>query len=205
MSKTTNDRFGFIAKLEVKSQLTTDFNELHLCMKQSAFKASIVLIGSLVECVLYYHIESVDDIKNSIPRFDQREIGLSDLLQWARQYGIIDENLFKLSEPIRDYRNLIHPRVQIRTKTLLSENLVQIGYNVLLEIILSVNKHNELIDSKKADVIVSKKVKEICHRLPTKADIKIYTPILEKYGLQRGGLILERTLLAGKRKKRNDR
>ena len=171
-------------------------------MKQGTLKASVVLIGGLVECVLYYHIESVDDIKNAIPRFDQREIGLSDLLQWARQYGIIDESLFRLSEPIRDYRNLIHPRVQIRTKTLLSENLVQIGYNVLLEIIHNVNKHHTLVSGQKADAIVSKKVKEICNRPPTKADIQIYTPILEKYGFQRGELILERTLLASIRKKR---
>lgn len=202
MNKNENDLFRFIAKPEVKTQLQNDLDELHTCMKQGALKASVVLIGGLVECVLYYHIESVDDIKNAIPRFDQREIGLSDLLQWARQYGIIDESLFRLSEPIRDYRNLIHPRVQIRTKTLLSENLVQIGYNVLLEIIHNVNKHHTLVNGQKADAIVSKKVKEICNRPPTKADIQIYTPILEKYGFQRGELILERTLLASIRKKR---
>jgi len=202
MNKNVNDLFRFITKPEVKAQLQNDLDELHVCMKQGALKASVVLIGGLVECVLYYHIESVDDIKNAIPRFDQREIGLSDLLQWARQYGIIDESLFRLSEPIRDYRNLIHPRVQIRTKTLLSENLVQIGYNVLLEIIHNVNKHHTLVSGQKADAIVSKKVKEICNRPPTKADIQIYTPILEKYGFQRGELILERTLLASIRKKR---
>jgi hypothetical protein len=144
MSENENDLFKFMTKPEVKAQLTNDLDELHRCMKEGALKASAVLIGGLIECILYYHIESVDDIKNAIPRFDQREIGLSDLLQWARQYGIIDDNLFRLSEPIRDYRNLIHPRVQIRTKTLLSENLIQIGYNVLLEIIHSVNKRTQL-------------------------------------------------------------
>jgi len=202
MSNVANELFGFITKPEVKAQLTADLSELHDCMKQGTLKASVVLIGGLVECVLYYHIESVDSIRNSIPRFEQREIGLSDLLQWGRQHGVIDDNLFRLSEPIRDYRNLIHPRVQIRTKTQLSENLVQIGYNVLLEIIRSVNKHHALISSQKADAIITKKVKEICKRPPTKADIQIYTPILEKYGLHRGELILERTLRASVRKKR---
>ena len=191
----------FITKPDVKKQLTEDFGELHSCMKQGLLKASVVLIGGLIECVLYYHIESVDVIRNSIPRFDQRDVGLSDLLQWARQYDVIDNNLFRLSEPIRDYRNLIHPRVQVRTKTQLSENLVQIGYNVLLEVIRSVNRHHGVIQNQKAESIISRKVNEICSRPATKADYYIYVPILEKYSYARGGLIIERSLRAGKRKR----
>ena len=201
MSNIADELFRFVTKPEIKSQITLDLSELHSCMKQGLLKASVVLTGALIECVLYYHIESVDSIRNTIPRFTQRDVGLSDLLQWARQYDVIDNNLFRLSEPIRDYRNLIHPRVRERTKTQLSENLVQIGYNVLLEIVRSVNRHYNVVQSQKAESIVARKVNEVASRSPTKADFHVYVPILEKYGYLRGELIIERSLRAGKRKR----
>jgi hypothetical protein len=201
MSNTANDLFDFVTKSEVKAQLISDLDELHGCMRQGLLKPAVVLIGGLVECVLYYHIEGVDTIRNLIPRFAQRDVGLNDLLQWSRQHNVIDENLFRLAEPIRDYRNLIHPRVQERTKTQLSENLVQIGYNVLLEIIRSVNRHNSSVQSQKAESIVERKVKDVIGRQSTKADLQVYVPILEKYGFLRGELIIERSLQVGKRKR----
>src|SRR5262245_49605731 len=109
MSKIGDELFHFTNKPEVKRQIQTDLDELHSCMEAKLWKASLILIGSLIECVLYYHIESVDGIRTSIPKFEVRNVGLSDLLQWAREHKIIDESLFRLSEPIRDYRNLIHP------------------------------------------------------------------------------------------------
>jgi hypothetical protein len=196
-----DELFAFVTNAETKSQLSGDLNELHSCMKRGLLKASVVLTGGLIECVLYYHIEGVDTIRNSIPGFSKREVGLSNLLQWARQYYVIDDNLFRLSEPVRDYRNLIHPRVQERLKTQLSENLVQISYNVLLEIIRNVNRHHDVILNQQPETIVARKVNEICKRQPTKADYQIYVPILGKYGNSRGELIVERSLRATLKKR----
>ena len=138
MNESSEDLFGF-AETEVRQLLSRDLDDLHICMKSSANKSAMVMIGSLIESVLYYHIESVDEIKKKIENFEKRNVHLSDLLTWAKQFGIIDDGLYKLADPIRDYRNLIHPRVQIRLGVQVSENLIQIGYNVLLEIIRSVN------------------------------------------------------------------
>jgi hypothetical protein len=197
MSGDSQELFRFISKPEIKTHLQADLDELHGCMKSGLWKASIVLVGSLIEAVLYYHIEQTDSIRNSIPRFAQRHIGLNDLLQWAREHKVIDDGLFRLSEPIRDYRNLIHPRVQQRIGIQVTENLVQIGYNVLLEIIHSANKHHHLLISTDAKATVTAIVQETCNRAATKADFQVYVPILQKYGSSRGGRIVRRSLRIG--------
>lgn len=190
----TEELLQFVSEDVVKAQLKKDFDELHVCMDQGLCKSSIVLIGSLIECSLYHYIEKSDEIRNDIPNFDKRRIGLNDLLQWARKYQIIDENLFRLSEPIRDYRNLIHPRVQTRLGVELSDRLVQIAYNVLLEIINSVNNHQNETNEMEIEKIVEEVIFEELGRPPTQADYFVYNPILEKYGFQRGKLIIKRSL-----------
>jgi hypothetical protein len=187
----------FIKESEVEKQIKSDFAELHKCMGHESWKASIVLIGSLIESVLYNYINNTDSVKSNIPQFSQRNATLNDFLQWARQHNIIDENLFRLSEPIRDYRNTIHPKVQQRLGTEISRHLVEIGYNILLEIIRSINKHFVALESQKIENKVKQLVEYICNRSPHKAEYVIYIPILEKYGITRGSKIIERSLHRG--------
>lgn len=200
MNNETDEYLRSLSRLDAKDQIASDLGELELCMKWHAWRAAAVLIGSLIESVLYYHIEETDCIRDTIPDFDKRNIGLSDLLQWAREHGVIDESLFRLSEPIRDYRNLIHPRVQARLKVQLSQSLVTIGHNVLLEVIRNVVAHRELIRSQRAESIVEKVIRERCGREPTKADYLVYTPILHKYGFSCGETIIARSVAMANRR-----
>lgn len=194
MSRVAEDLFQFVSDPSIIEQLQADLDELHSCMKCRQWKASLVLVGSLIETVLYYHIESTDSIRTQISGFDKRPVGLNDLLQWAKKYSVIDDNLFKLADSIRDYRNLIHPRVQRRLKTQVTENLVQIGYGVFLEIVRSVNiKHRTLLNTE-VESIVTEVVERVCNRSPTKADLQVYIPILQKYGRSQGALIVERSI-----------
>jgi hypothetical protein len=170
MSTIADELFQFASDAEVKAQLQADLVELHVCMESKQWKASIIIIGSLIEAVLYYYIERTPAIRESIPGYDKRPIGLNDLLQWSRQYGVIDNNLFRLAEPIREYRNLIHPRV----------HLVQIGYNVFHEIVRRTNAHHRTLSDASAETIVTEIVQSICNRAPTRADLQVYVPLLEK-------------------------
>jgi hypothetical protein len=197
MGTAAEDLFRFVTDSGVREQLQADLDELHNCMEYQQWKASIVLIGSLIEAVLYYHIEGTDSVRIQIPGFDNRPVGLNDLLQWAKKYGVIDDHLFRLADSIRDYRNLIHPRVQRRTKLQVTENLVQIGYGVFLEIVRVVNiKHHTLLGTE-VETIVTEIVERVCHHSPTKADLQVYVPILQKYGRSRGALIVERSIESG--------
>ncbi len=197
MNDLINNYFNYIQEKTVKEQLQRDIDEVQNCMLQKQWKAAIVLIGSLIEAALYYYIESNDSIRTNIPKFEKRQITLSDLLVWARQQGIISGELYKLSEPIRDYRNTIHPRVQQRLKIVITENLVQIGYHVFLEVLKCINQfHNNLIEQN-AKSLVKRAVESACGRQPSIADFTIYVPIIKKYGITKGTKIIERSLKRG--------
>ena len=107
MGSIINELFMFATDPEVKRQLQTDLNELHGCMEQERWKAAVILIGSLIEAVLYYHINNVDAIRNAIPGYEHRNITLNDLLVWARDFNIIDANLFRLAEPIDSVTSIL--------------------------------------------------------------------------------------------------
>ena len=198
MSKISIQIFDFITSKEIQTQLSSDLDELHKSMNNESWKSSMVLIGSILETILYDFINNSETLKNQIKNFEKRDdVALSNLLSWSRKFQVIDENLYRLSEPIRDYRNLIHPRVQERLKTQLSENLVQIGYNILFEIIRSVKKSYEShLDEKSKKILI-----EIFNNKrqiePKEVDYKIYLPILEKYGLELGKKIIERSFIEG--------
>jgi hypothetical protein len=198
MSKISIQIFDFIASETIKEQLSFDLDELHKSINSECWKSSMVLIGSILETVLYDYINSLESLKNQIKNFEKRDdVALSNLLSWSRKFQVIDENLYRLSEPIRDYRNLIHPKVQERLKTQLSENLVHIGYNVLFEVIRSVKKNHESQLSEKSKMALTKIFVEIKQVNPKEVDFNIYLPILEKYGIELGTKIIERSLIEG--------
>lgn len=198
MSKLAEEIFRFVSDVDAKRLLLSDLDELHKCMEGQMWKASMVLSGSLIEAVLYHYINNTDTIRTQIQNFDKsNDVALNNLLVWAKQFNVIDENLFRLSEPIRDYRNLVHPRVQERLKVQVSSSLVQIGYNVFLEIVRNINKTYEASVSQEARVIVNQIVNEVRKSPATEADVQVYAPIIEKYGVAIGSKIVERSLNKG--------
>lgn len=199
MSKVAEELLRFVGNSEVERQLESDLDELHKCIDRELWKAAIVLIGSLIEAVLYHHINNTPALREQIDSFDKRnDVTLSRLLVWSRKLGVIDEELYRLSEPIRDYRNLIHPRVQERLQVEMSENLVRIGYNLLLEIIRRIHKSHEAHTSEAAKNIVEQIIQEVRGNSADEADLKIYTPIIERYGESIGSKIVKRSVSAGK-------
>lgn len=198
MKKNTEDYFSFIEDDNTKNLLTRDLQETHECIRKGLNKASLVMIGSLIECTLYFHISSKDELKSQIPGFDKRDIKLFDLLKWARDFKIIDETLYKLADPIREYRNMIHPRVQERLQIELSDQLVQIGYNTFLEITRRLNKHHNHLKNTEVKSIIIRKIKDIHGRNATDADFQVYIPILDKYGSHKGALLIEKSLISSK-------
>ena len=200
MSQLAEEMLRFIPDAYVKSQLVLDIDELHSCMEDELWKSSMILIGSSIEAVLYHHISQTAVLRDNISNFEKRnDVALANLLMWSKQYGVIDEQLYKLSEPIREYRNLIHARVQERLKTEMSGHLVQIGYNLLLEIVRKINQSYEKNFSATARTKVDELVKRVRGKSADASDFLVYCPIIERYGVDVGSVIVERNLINGGR------
>jgi len=188
------DLLDYISDEKIRKQCKNDYKELSICLRYKANKASIVLIGSLMEAILYEYITSNAGIRKQIPNFEKRKLTLNDLLQYARKFGILEEDLFRLSEPIRDYRNYIHPNVYTRKELDINENIVQIGISVFLELVGRIKNRVVNESDVQAKRLVRKIVKKQFSREATKSDIFVYLPIIKKYGEEKGSKIITESI-----------
>lgn len=185
--------FEHIDDEEIKKVCISDFADLQKCMSNKAWKASMVLSGSLIETLLYSSLQNNTAFTDKVPNFEKRKVSLYDLLRWAKEYKIIDDGIFQFADQIRDYRNLIHPNVIIRGNKKINENICVIAYSVLLEILQRSKDQTDIIEQNALKKIINTKLS----RNPTKSEVYVYLPILHKYGIEKGSKIIKRSLAIG--------
>ena len=104
------------------SALNKDVREARTCLENAAYKAAMVLCGSVLEHALLDRL-SIDELtaKNEYYNiFNKRarsiyRWGLDEMLQVSRNLGLITSEIYQLCDMLRDYRNLIHPAVSRRS------------------------------------------------------------------------------------------
>ena len=185
---------SFFNDEKIINMLSKDIEELHQAMESKMNKASLVLIGSILESCLYYFISTNDALKLAITNFDKRELGLNDILQLARKHKLISEDLFRLTEPIRDLRNTIHPKVQEKFEGSINENMVQVAYNVLNQIIFKIKAQSAYFQEQNTKAIIEDLIRTRFNDEPDEIDYFIYVPILKKYGRKIGRIIINKSI-----------
>jgi hypothetical protein len=88
-------------------------DEARICHANRAYMATIIMLGSLLEGILVG--TAADRLTKPPPRPLDR-IGLQELINLAHREGWIEVDVQKGSDLIRSYRNLVHPRAQLRMK-----------------------------------------------------------------------------------------
>jgi len=143
----------FIKDDELKKIIVRDYDELRRILKVQAPKSAIVLSGSILEAVLVNIIRQNEDkgkqayLKvftkvTSAPPI--QEWSLNQLILIGAELGILDGDTKRHADVIREYRNLIHPMVEVRRNSGL-DNEILIAHLSLLKRIFRV-----LSDSKAA-------------------------------------------------------
>jgi hypothetical protein len=102
--------------------LNKDIREARTCFENAAYKATMVLCGSVLEHALLDYL-SIDEstAKNTYRTiFGKRARSidhwkLDEMLQVSRDLNLITTEIYQLCDMLRDYRNLIHPAVSRRT------------------------------------------------------------------------------------------
>ena len=136
--------FNFVSG-NLKSILTRDYRDAEFCYKNKRWKPAIVLYGSVLEAILMHLLKKqkkadLIKVKNSInssrppnkrriPRNLDR-YSFSDMIDVAEGLGIITSELGK-ADWIREYRNLIHPAVELRGSIKPDKNRASISRNLL--------------------------------------------------------------------------
>jgi hypothetical protein len=116
------ETFDFIAHDEFRASLEADFQELRKCNEGSAWKAVLVLAGSVIETIL---VDSL--IELGYKKREPLKMELADLVEACRSEGLISQRTSDLCSAVRSYRNLIHPGRSVRLKEVADENAAHIA------------------------------------------------------------------------------
>jgi len=131
--------FDFIHDKKFKEILERDYNELNSCFTTKSSKSILLLSGSIVESVLTdFFIENLPTGKS---KSDILKSNLGTLLDYTETAKLITSKEKQLAIIIKDYRNLIHPGKEIRTKEEFDFETAKLA-KILLDIILKKLRNN---------------------------------------------------------------
>jgi|Deesub1362B_J571_1020462.scaffolds.fasta_scaffold01069_10 hypothetical protein len=141
--------FEFIRDEEIKNLLIRDWNEAQKAFENELYKATVVLCGTVLEALLIDALSCINEeakfsyyqkyLEGKNKRNKPPEIEnwlLYQLIEIAKQQGVITSDVAKLSHIVRDYRNLIHlwaqKSEQLRVDSHIASavvNLLTVAYN----------------------------------------------------------------------------
>lgn len=133
------DYFDFIADPKFKSLLIRDFFELENCVKNESSKSVLILSGSIIEAALLEFF--THELPKGKTEVQLLKMNLAELIIEAEIIGLISSKSKELSTVIKNYRNLIHPGREIRTREEFDYDTAIVSFS-LVKIILKEIKEN---------------------------------------------------------------
>lgn len=137
--------FEFIRDTEVKKLLIKDWKEAKEAFHNKLYKSTIILCGAVLEALLidalsyikedaefsYYqkYLEHKNK-KDKPPKIENWK--LYQLIEISKQEGIVTADVAKISNIVKDYRNLIHLWAQKRKKLRVNSNIANAVVNLLI-------------------------------------------------------------------------
>lgn len=106
---------------DAPADVVLDLAELEGALSISLEKTILLLVGSMAEALLIVRH----------PDTSPRGPGLRELIKQARTQNLFGSDTLKLLEMLADYRDLIHPRAQIRNRTVRSPARVDAAISAL--------------------------------------------------------------------------
>lgn len=133
-----SDEFWFISNPDVQRQLAADWQEAQRVHQAKAWKSCVILCGGILEGMLLDVLRQDEQQAREVyqrlrkkPPPDLTGWYLVDLVDVAKETGILAKGTDHLSHAIREFRNLIHPGRQIREKVKLTEEEADIALSVV--------------------------------------------------------------------------
>lgn len=140
-SKKLINKLEKIQNEDVLEIMKRDFKECAIAMASRQQKTTAILAGSMAEALLYYVVTERKINKYKLLKEGKekeiriKDMGLADLLEVATNENIIHRTDYHLSQFVRDYRNLIHPSVEIRKQIQISDVEVDLIWSILKKLI----------------------------------------------------------------------
>jgi hypothetical protein len=128
-------QFSFITDKKIRTIVERDYEEIQRGFIASCWKSVLVLCGGAIEAILTDLLlanQAIGIAAKSAPKEnDITKWDFSKLIDVAVELELVSPGIQKLSHPLREYRNLIHPSNEIRNKLLFDAEEARIAIEVL--------------------------------------------------------------------------
>lgn len=135
-----------ISNEDLRNMLKRDLWENVISLVANSYKSSLVLSGSIIEAVLLFRLSEngikIAEVLKGKKKIKMKveELDLYELVSVAKNNKLIDDNLLHLSHGVRGFRNLIHPGVEQRKKSMkVNEDNALLAWAIVKKVIFDVN------------------------------------------------------------------
>jgi hypothetical protein len=140
---------------DITNILLLRIEEIKNCMTAHAPLAAIILLGSVLEGILLGIANQMpkefnqsnsapkNATNNAVKRF--QEWSLANFIDVAYDLELINKDIKLYSQSLRDFRNYIHPYVQLTSKFIPNDETAKISFQVLKAAIFQLSKSINLI------------------------------------------------------------
>lgn len=124
--------------------LKRDLKECAIAYVAQQYKSTIILGGSIIETILTYILKNNGvknykfDINGKKTVINLDRMGIDQMLYVAKEEKLINTTIYHLDHYVREYRNAIHPTVEIRKKYEISDRNATMIWQILKETILTI-------------------------------------------------------------------
>jgi hypothetical protein len=128
--------FSYVNDSEIRKILERDYLEIQRALVSSCWKSVIILSGGVIEAILLDLLQknlakAKASSKAPASNPDITKWDLADLINVSVDLGLVSGGVEKLSNSVREYRNLIHPGNEIRKKLKFDAEEARIAFEVL--------------------------------------------------------------------------
>lgn len=132
---TQSRAFAYVTDAALRELLQRDYQEIQRAFVSNCHKSVIILCGGAIEAILLSAL-SADSARalSSASAPAERDLtrwDLSTLIAVASDITLITPGVQKLSDPVREYRNLVHPGYELRKRLAFGQEEARIAIEVL--------------------------------------------------------------------------
>lgn len=127
--------FTFVHEVDLRKVIERDYLEIQRAFISKCWKSVIILSGGAIEAILMDLLLENEIAAKSTPKApnkpDIKTWSLANLIDVTVELELVGSGVEKLSHPVREYRNLVHPGNEIRTGLEFDEEEARIALEVL--------------------------------------------------------------------------
>jgi hypothetical protein len=148
-TKGQRSEFDFVQDPLLQDQLAKDWDEAQRVHQVKAWKSCVILCGGILEGMLLDVLKR-DELQTAYQKLkgkslpDLNSCYLVNLVEIAKELGLLSKSVGYLGHSLREFRNLVHPGKQVRERINFTQEEAEIAFNIIKVCLRELSKSHQL-------------------------------------------------------------